>query len=96
MNRAVELDIGLVVAGHGRHYTVETPEGARLTCSPRGKKSDCVVGDRTTFSNNAQIAGHVHIGDWAVLGALLLVAGGSQELRLCGVKVIRLADVVAA
>jgi UDP-N-acetylglucosamine acyltransferase len=30
---------------------------------------DCAVGDRTTFSNNAQIAGHVTIGDWAVLGA---------------------------
>ena len=49
MNRAVELDIGLVVAGHGRHYTVETPEGTRLTCSPRGKKSDCVVGDRVRW-----------------------------------------------
>ena len=30
---------------------------------------DCVVGNHTTFSNNAQIAGHVHIGDWVVLGA---------------------------
>jgi len=30
---------------------------------------DCVVGDRTTFSNNAQIAGHVTIGDWVVMGA---------------------------
>ncbi len=30
---------------------------------------DCVVGNRTTFSNNAQIAGHVHVDDWAVLGA---------------------------
>jgi UDP-N-acetylglucosamine acyltransferase len=30
---------------------------------------DCVVGNSTTFSNNAQIAGHVRIGDWAVLGA---------------------------
>src|SRR6185503_19187759 len=30
---------------------------------------DCVVGDCTTFSNNAQIAGHVTIGDFAVLGA---------------------------
>lgn len=30
---------------------------------------DCVIGDHTTFSNNAQIAGHVHIDDWAVLGA---------------------------
>ena len=30
---------------------------------------DCVVGNQTTFSNNAQIAGHVVIGDFAVLGA---------------------------
>lgn len=30
---------------------------------------DCVVGNRTTFSNNAQLAGHVHVGDWVVLGA---------------------------
>jgi UDP-N-acetylglucosamine acyltransferase len=30
---------------------------------------DCVVGDFTTFSNNAQLAGHVHIGDWVVMGA---------------------------
>ncbi|MCW7536477.1 ribosome small subunit-dependent GTPase A [Aquabacterium sp. A7-Y] len=46
MARSTELDLGLVVAGHGRHYIVETPEGRRLTCHPRGKKSDCVVGDR--------------------------------------------------
>jgi UDP-N-acetylglucosamine acyltransferase len=30
---------------------------------------DCVIGDFTTFSNNAQIAGHVHIGDYVVMGA---------------------------
>ena len=40
---------------------------------------DCVVGDRTTFSNNAQIAGHVRIGDWAVLGAF---AGVHQFVRV--------------
>lgn len=40
------LDLGLVVAGYGRHYIVETPEGRRVICHPRGKKSDCVVGDR--------------------------------------------------
>jgi len=45
----VELDIGLVIAGHGRHYVVETPEGRRITCHPRGKKSDCVVGDRVRW-----------------------------------------------
>jgi ribosome biogenesis GTPase len=43
------LDVGLVVAGHGRHYIVETPEGRRLVCHPRGKKSDAVVGDRVRW-----------------------------------------------
>jgi UDP-N-acetylglucosamine acyltransferase len=40
---------------------------------------DCVVGSHTTFSNNAQIAGHVHIEDWAVLGAF---AGVHQFCRV--------------
>ena len=29
---------------------------------------DCQVGNHTIFSNNAQRAGHVHIGDWVVMG----------------------------
>ncbi|MEP7206910.1 MAG: acyl-ACP--UDP-N-acetylglucosamine O-acyltransferase [Casimicrobiaceae bacterium] len=29
---------------------------------------DCVVGSHTTFSNNAQLAGHVVIEDWVTLG----------------------------
>lgn len=29
---------------------------------------DCVVGNHTTFANNAQLAGHVHVDDWAILG----------------------------
>jgi len=40
---------------------------------------DCVVGDFTTFSNNAQIAGHVTIGDWVVMGAY---AGVHQFVRV--------------
>ncbi len=43
------LDLGLVVAGHGRHYVVESPEGQRIICHPRGKRSDCVVGDRVRW-----------------------------------------------
>ena len=39
------LDLGRVVRGHGRHYLVETEEGRRILCHPRGKKSDAVVGD---------------------------------------------------
>ena len=52
MSHKVELDTGLVVAGHGRHYIVETPEGVRVTCHPRGKKSDCVVGDRVGWQTS--------------------------------------------
>jgi UDP-N-acetylglucosamine acyltransferase len=29
---------------------------------------DCQVGNHTIFSNNAQLAGHVQIGDWVVMG----------------------------
>ncbi len=49
MSKTATLDVGLVVAGHGRHYIVETPEGERITCHPRGKRSDCVVGDRVRW-----------------------------------------------
>ncbi|HEY1392436.1 MAG TPA: ribosome small subunit-dependent GTPase A [Methylibium sp.] len=49
MTKAVVLDSGLVVASHGRHYIVETPEGERILCHPRGKRSDAVVGDRVRW-----------------------------------------------
>jgi ribosome biogenesis GTPase / thiamine phosphate phosphatase len=49
LSHTVALDTGLVVAGHGRHYIVETPDGERIVCHPRGKKSDCVVGDRVRW-----------------------------------------------
>lgn len=52
MSKAAALDTGLVVAGHGRHYIVETPEGERVICHPRGKKSDCVVGDRVRWQTS--------------------------------------------
>ena len=32
---------------------------------------DCAVGDDTTFSNNAQLAGHVVVDDFAVLGGFV-------------------------
>lgn len=43
------LDTGLVVAAHGRHVVIETPEGRRVRCHPRGKKSELVVGDRVRW-----------------------------------------------
>jgi ribosome biogenesis GTPase len=43
------LNQGLVVAGYGRHFLVETPQGRRVICHPRGKKSQAVVGDRVLW-----------------------------------------------
>lgn len=43
------LEAGLVIAGHGRHVWVETPDGRRLICHPRGKKSQTVVGDQVLW-----------------------------------------------
>ncbi|MGE4240439.1 acyl-ACP--UDP-N-acetylglucosamine O-acyltransferase [Ramlibacter sp.] len=34
---------------------------------------DCIVGSNTIFANNAQIAGHVVVGDWVILGAYTCV-----------------------
>ncbi|HEX6736522.1 MAG TPA: GTPase RsgA, partial [Azonexus sp.] len=36
---------GRVVAAHGRQYLVELPDGSRLPCFPRGKKSEVACGD---------------------------------------------------
>ena len=53
MSARTALDIGLVVAAHGRHVVVETPEGGRVMCHPRGKgrgrDGDLVVGDRVRW-----------------------------------------------
>jgi ribosome biogenesis GTPase len=47
-----ELERGLVVASFGRHCLVERPEGQRLICHPRGKKSAAVVGDRVLWQGS--------------------------------------------
>lgn len=44
------LNNGLVVGAHGRHFVVETPERQRILCHRRGKKGDCVVGDRVEWN----------------------------------------------
>ncbi len=49
MQNTADVDEGLVVASHGRHCVVETPEGVRWICHPRGKKSQAVVGDRVLW-----------------------------------------------
>jgi UDP-N-acetylglucosamine acyltransferase len=55
---------------------------------------DCQVGDHTIFANNATLAGHVHVGDWAILGGF---TGVHQFARVgahsfCGVGTVLLQD----
>jgi UDP-N-acetylglucosamine acyltransferase len=40
---------------------------------------DCQVGDQTILANNATLAGHVHLGDWAFIGGL---TGVHQFVRI--------------
>jgi UDP-N-acetylglucosamine acyltransferase len=34
---------------------------------------DCHVGSHTIFANNSQLAGHVHVDDWVILGGFTVV-----------------------
>lgn len=56
------MNDGVVVAAHGRHVVVETADGRRVLCHPRGKKSELVVGDRVRWQP---------AGDEGVIEALL-------------------------
>jgi len=49
---------GIVVASHGRHCMVESPDGQRRICHPRGKKSQTVVGDRVLWQAAPPGQGH--------------------------------------
>jgi UDP-N-acetylglucosamine acyltransferase len=40
---------------------------------------DCVIGDHTVFANLTQLAGHVVVGDWAILGGM---CGVHQFVRI--------------
>ena len=40
---------------------------------------DCQLGDQITMANNATLAGHVHVGDWATVGGL---TGVLQRMRI--------------
>jgi ribosome biogenesis GTPase len=50
---------GRVIAAHGRHFTVEMPDGALRQCFPRGKKSDAAVGDNVLISPQGAAEGSI-------------------------------------
>lgn len=49
MAERAQLQEGLIVSSHGRHYVVEAASGARHICHPRGKKGQAVVGDKVQW-----------------------------------------------
>lgn len=61
---------GLVVASHGRHCVVESDDGVRRICHPRGKKSQAVVGDRVLWQAAAPGQGQGH-GDEGTIEKVL-------------------------
>ncbi len=51
---------------------------------------DCNVGNHTIFANNSQLAGHVHVGDWVILGGFTVVhqfvrIGAHSMTAMCSV-----------
>ena len=52
---------------------------------------DCQVGNNTIFANNAQLAGHVTVGDWAILGGF---TGVHQFVRVGAHSITGVASVL--
>lgn len=55
---------------------------------------DCLVGDNVIFANNATLAGHVTVGDWAILGGFTGVHqfGRVGAHAFCGVGTVLTQD----
>jgi len=54
---------------------------------------DCIVGNHTIFANNSQLAGHVHVGDWVILGGF---TGVHQFVRVGAHSMTAIGSVVLA
>lgn len=83
---------GRVVAAHGRQYIVELPDGKRLPCFPRGKKSDVACGDRVDIQPSGD--------DQGVIEAIqprtsLLYRSNEVKQKLIAANVDQLVIVVA-
>lgn len=54
---------------------------------------DCQVGNNVIFANNTQLAGHVHVGDWVILGGFTgvhqFVRIGAHSMTGVGTKLVQ-------
>ena len=62
MHRGTQQDQGLTLIGSDNLFMAYTHVA-----------HDCVIGDHVIMANGASIAGHVHVGDHAILGGFTLV-----------------------
>ena len=62
MHRGTQQDQGLTLIGSDNLFMAYTHVA-----------HDCVIGDHVIMANGASIAGHVHMGDYAILGGFTLV-----------------------
>ena len=84
---------GQVIAAYGRHYLVETGDGRRYACFPRGKKSAVACGDRVMFAQTAEEQGVIEAVDPR---SSLFSRSAAHRQKLIAANVSQLAIVVAA
>ncbi len=84
---------GQVIAAYGRHYLVETGDGSRYACFPRGKKSAVACGDRVQFARTADEQGVIEAVD---ARSTLFSRSAAHRQKLIAANVSQLAIVVAA
>jgi ribosome biogenesis GTPase / thiamine phosphate phosphatase len=83
---------GQVIAAYGRHYLIETGDGRRYACFPRGKKSVVACGDRVTFARTADEQGVIEAVDPR---STLFSRSAAHRQKLIAANVTQLAIVVA-
>ena len=83
---------GQVIAAYGRHYLVETADGGRYACFPRGKKSSVACGDRVAFAQTADAQGVIESVD---ARSSLFFRSAAHRQKLIAANVSQLALVVA-
>ena len=84
---------GQVIAAYGRHYLVETCDGSRYACFPRGKQSTVACGDRVAFARTADDQGVIESVD---VRSTLFARAAAHRQKLIAANVSQLAIVVAA
>jgi len=84
---------GQVIAAYGRHYLVETADGRRYACFPRGKKSAVACGDRVAFARTADEQGVI---ETVAARSSLFSRSAAHRQKLIAANVSQLAIVVAA